>query len=129
MAFVTKFNDFSFKIRHWMVTGLGLRGRNLILYAMVYDSEYTLPKTNKIVHGLMITSRELKYLCMYFDNSVELFMDALDELKEKELLASEIFYVNGEKVLRVDVLDQRFIRCFSPNQIIAEKVNSFYKKA
>lgn len=129
MAFVTKFNDFSFKIRHWMVTGLGLRGRNLILYAMVYDSEYTLPKTKKIVHGLMVTARELKYLCMYFDNSIDLFMDALDELKERGLLDSGIFDVGGEKVWRIDVLDQRFIRYFSPNQRIAEKVNSFYKKA
>lgn len=118
MFSVVNFNDFSFKVRSWMTIGLGLKGNDLILYAMAYDSEYVHPKTKKLVHGITISEDNYRYLSAFFGGSFIDFKASLHRLEEKELIVTNISKIRGKKVLKINILNQQIAPIFSLKKVV-----------
>ena len=81
-------NENFITIQGWMVNELGLKGNELIVYAIIYGFSQA---ENQVFNG------SLQYIADWLNTSKQTVINTLKHLQEKELIEKKERYVNGVK--------------------------------
>ena len=81
-------NDNYVTIQGWMIRELGLKGNELVIYAIIYGFSQA---ENQVYNG------SLQYLADWTNSSKQSVMNCLKSLTEKQLVVKKENYINGVK--------------------------------